>query len=604
MGTYKPKEKETPEERLAKFFEDRKPIVGTYVHGSNGVSFIIPDDERLPQSLVVRSVTNRGQIVMSAAVSGQKIVAVFGDKVDQIDVIEVLGPKEKVGIGVLGIIRAHSLIEEFPNEVVAEARRVAKLDPNDYARRTDLRGKVVVTIDPETAQDLDDAVSLEKNPDGTYTLGVHIADVSHYVKEGSELDDEAFKRGTSVYFPGGVLPMLPTQLSNNICSLNPNEDRLAMSVFMIIERDGTVREKSVKIVESVINVATRFSYETVQKILDGDTELCEEHKKVVPMLNDMAELTHVLEDVRKKRGEVVFDVPEPKIILDEKTGVIKDVVAYPCWLSHRMIESFMVLCNEVIAEFALEHRLPFVYRIHEKPEAVKVSRLVGMLKPFGVVHKISADHPTSHAYQKMIASLGDDLRSIISELALQSIQKAKYSPDCLGHFGLASENYCHFTSPIRRYPDLVIHRILKMMLNRQLSSHKLSQLSEFVLRAAEQSTKTEITAMKVERAINDLKRAEYMKDRIGEEFDAVISGIMEFGVFVRIPANTVKGLIKMDNLPRKSSDGKSEYWRHNQEHGTLTGKKGNVLKPGERLRVRCIGVNMDRCEVDFSAITR
>ena len=588
------RERLSPEQYLAAYRESGRNVVGTLIKGKDA-PFVIPDDEKLPQHFDVKTITDRGQTVMLAAVNGQKVVATFDSKnPDKVHVVEILGLQEKVGTDILSIIRAHNLYQEFPNEVLTEAKSVAKpIQPTEAQRRTDLRKSVLVTIDPDDAKDLDDAVSLEKNADGTYELGVHIADVTHYVAENSALDNEAFNRGTSVYFPNMVLPMLPTQLSNNICSLNPREDRLALSVFMTIDRTGAVAKH--KIVESIIKVHTRFTYDTVQKILDQDETAVAQYAELVPMFEDMAMLTLLLEQNRRKRGEVVFDVPEPKIILDEKTGKIKDVIAYPHWLSHRIIESFMVLCNETISRYALEHSLPFVYRIHEKPDQMKVARLIEMLKPFRVEHKITAEHASGHAYQKMIDGLDKDIRPIISSLALRSMQKAKYSADCLGHFGLGAKYYCHFTSPIRRYPDLAIHRIIKLMLNRKLSSHKITELTEFVMRASEQSSKTELVATEVEREVDNLKRAEYMHDHIGEKFSGVVSGIMDFGVFVYLP-NTVEGLIKIDNMPPDS-------YRFNESQGLLVGRK-RTFKMGDKIDVICVGVNLARRQVEFAAVVR
>ena len=593
----------TPEEYLENFIRDGRIVVGTFIKGKDGC-FVIPDDERLPQHFDVKNVTDRGQTVMTATISGHKVVAVFEEKIKnpkspKVNVIELLGNADKVGTDVLSIIRAHKLYEEFPGEVITEAKRVAKpASTDEIARRTDLRKSTLITIDPYDAADLDDAVSLQKQDDGSFKLGVHIADVSHYVRPKNNhtdgfLDEEAFKRGTSVYLPNAVLPMLPVELSNNICSLNPNVDRLALSVFIRIDRAGDIIDHN--IVESVINIKNRFNYEEVQKILDGDAELRKQHKKLVPMLNDMAELTHLLEKVRAKRGEVVFDVPEPKIILDTETGKISDVIAYPRYLSHRMIESFMVICNEVIARFAKEHSLPFVYRIHEKPDPMKVAKFIETLKPFKVEHKITPEYPSGHAYQKMIASIEGQIRPIVSQMALRSMQKAKYHVDCIGHFGLGAKFYCHFTSPIRRYPDLVVHRIIKMYLNRQLPSHALDELREFVPKAADQSSKTEITATEVEREVNNLKRAEYMSDHIGEKFSGTISGIMDFGVFVYLP-NTVEGLIKIDNMPQDS-------YRYNESQSVLVGRKRS-FKMGDQIDVVCVGVNMARRQVEFAAWTR
>jgi len=424
-------------------------------------------------------------------------------------------------------------------------------------------------------------------------LGVHIADVSHYVAEGGFLDAEAYKRGTSVYFPGGVLPMLPTQLSNNVCSLLPNVDRLTLSCFMKIDRTGNVIDS--RISESVINTTTRFAYNEVQKILDGNAEAIKTHKKLVPMIMDMAELTKTVEAIRRKRGEVTFDIPEPKILLDEN-GKIADVVVYPHELSHRIIETFMILCNETIAEKANKHAVPFVYRIHEKPDPLKVARLNDMLKPFGIGSIIDDEHPTGRDYQRLIEPLKGDVKRIISQLALRSMQKAKYREECLGHFGLGSKFYCHFTSPIRRYPDLLIHRILKDMIHRRLSSHKIEELNSFVKRASEQSTKTEITATEVEREVDALKCAQYMHERIGEKFEGTISGIAEFGVFIYLP-NTVEGLCRIENLPKEGR----EFWNYSEKNCTMYSTNRRTLKMGDKIEVTCIGVNLSRRQIEFSA---
>ena len=563
-----------------------------------GASFVIPDDERLPQSIDVVRISDRGQTVISAGVSGQKVVAEFNEKEpNKVNVIEILNVNDSVSADVLGIIRSYRLYEEFPDEVLSEARHVAKLDPEEISRREDLRESVIITIDPADAKDLDDAVSLEINKDGTYELGVHIADVSHYVRDGSLLDAEAYKRGTSVYFPGGVLPMLPQQLSNNICSLNQDVDRLALSCFMTIDKFGKIIKSRVS--ETVIRSNTRFSYDTVQKILDGDEEECKIHKKVVPMLNDMAVLTKVLEEIRRQRGEVIFDLPEPQIILDEKTGKIADVVAYPHLLAHRIIETFMIVCNETIAEFALDRGLPFIYRIHERPDPAKIEHLSDMLKPFGIFQNFNPEHVKGQEIQKIVDKAEGDLKTVISSLCLRSMQKAKYSAENLGHFGLGSKNYCHFTSPIRRLPDLLIHRIIKLMLENKTSSHKIEELNTFVVAAADQSSKTELVAVNVEREVDNLKRAEFMNDHIGDVFSGIVSGVTEFGVFVYL-LNTVEGLIKMENLPRGSD---REYYRFNEKNGTMSSPK-RTIKMGDKIDVICAGVNLPRRQVEFAAVNK
>jgi ribonuclease R len=617
------KKRLTPEEYLDAIREAGKNVVGTFISAKGG-NFIIPDDDRMPQSVEVDAIADRGQTVVAQTVSGLKVVGKFNDKnPSHVNVVEILEKSNGIPVDVMGILRQHNLYQEFSNEVIAEAKKVAKIEPEEITKREDLRGKQIITIDPEDAKDLDDAISLEKNPDGTWELGVHIADVSHYVTEGGELDTEAYKRGTSVYFPGGVLPMLPTQLSNNICSLLPNVDRLTMSCFMKLDPNGKVLKS--RICNSVINVETRFAYDEVQKIYNGDADMMKTHKKTLPLLNNMAELTKIIEKNRKNRGEVAFDIPEPKIILDAD-GQIADVKAYPHELAHRTIETMMILCNECVAETALQHNLPFVYRIHEKPDALKVQRFNDMLKPFGITSKIDYEHPTGRDYQNLLEAISakpnmnpeqaeqaENRKRIVSQMALRSMQKAKYSDECMGHFGLGSKHYCHFTSPIRRYPDLVIHRNLKALINRQLSSHKIGEMQQFVSAAAEQSTKTEMTATEVEREVDNLKRAQYMHAHIGEVFDGTISGVMDFGVFVYLP-NTVEGLVKVENLPHENG----EFWNFDDKTMTMTSSirknklkninpkdaqnaRPKTLKMGDKMRVLCAGVNIPRRQIEFSA---
>lgn len=593
-GKRKPETKprrQTSDELLDVLFKENRNIVGTFIKSNTG-SFIIPDEDRLGQSIDVKSITDKGQTVMAHAISGLKVVASFTDDFPtsrKVNVTEILGNSEQLGVDVLSIIRAYNLYEEFPASVITEAKRVAKpISEKDLERREDFRKKLVITIDPEDAKDLDDAVSLEI-VDGKYELAVHIADVSHYIAEDGELEKEAFKRGTSVYFPDRVLPMLPPRLSNGICSLNPNEDRLTLSVVMTIDKNGEVLKH--RMCESVININTRFAYSTVQEILDGNETLTTE--PIIKMLKGMAELTQIIEKTRQQRGEVTFDIPEPKIIIDETTGKIADVIAYPHLLSHRIIETFMILCNEVVAQNVSKLDIPFVYRVHEKPDPLKVERLVEMLKPFAILnHSLSAQNPSGHAYQKLIDGLDETIKPIVSKLALRSMQKAKYDPNCLGHFGLGAKYYCHFTSPIRRYPDLVIHRIIKLMITRRLSTHVAEELKETVALAAEQSSKTELIASEAEREVDNLKRAEYMKDQIGEQFTGTISGIMDFGVFVYLP-NTVEGLIKIENMPQ-------DNYQFHEKQSTLVGRK-RTFKMGDQINVICVGVNMARRHVEFAA---
>ena len=577
LVSLKPNAKRT-EGYVVKILERRvQNVVGTVMQSKSSV-FLIPDDERLGQSLDVR--LTKAQQGKQPWKIGDKVVARFDG--NSVYITEVLGNALTVGVDILSIIRQYNLYEEFPSRVVGEAKKVSvEPDDEEIKRRTDLRDKYIITIDPADAKDLDDAISLEELEGGMVELGVHIADVAHYVQKDSELDTEAFKRGTSVYFPNMVLPMLPKVLSNDMCSLHEKAPRLALSVFMTMDKFGEVIQS--KIVESIIEVKKRYSYEEAQKELDeGKNEL----------LNKAAELTRALENMRRARGEVLFDVPEPKIILDEKTGKIVDVKAYPRYMSHRIIESFMVLCNETVAKKMSDMDLPFVYRIHEKPSPEKVAKLIETLKPFRIEHKLNPEYATGHAYANMIMGLEEDIRPIVSQLSLRSMQKAKYSPSCLGHFGLGAKYYCHFTSPIRRYPDLIIHRIIKLMLNRKLNSHRIEEYKDLVEDASEQSSKTELTATEAEREVDNLKRAEYMHDHIGDSFEGRISGIQDFGVFVYIPSNTVEGLIKMENMP-------TDKYTFNEKQMVLVGTKRSY-KMGDKIDVIVAGVNIPRRQVEFS----
>lgn len=501
------------------------------------------------------------------------------------EVVHIVAHNAKT-MDVATIMKKYNLSADFPSAVIAEAQKVVNLKIEDcMTNRRDFRDLPVITIDPADARDLDDAVSLVENNDGTMTLGVHIADVSEYVTEGGELDKEAYRRGTSVYFPDCVFPMLPTQLSNGVCSLNPNEPRLTLSVLMTLDKFYNIIDYKIK--KSVIQSVTRFSYDEVQAILDGKKH---KHRDMIMKMSEIA-LKH--EHDRRLRGEVAFQVPEPKIVLDEN-GQIKDVYSQPHNLSHRIIETFMIMTNEVVAEHFNKLNLPFVYRIHDKPDPIKVIRFLNTLAPFEIKQKIDFEHPDGHHYQQMLDGIDDpNLKTIVSILALRSMQKAKYSPNCIGHFGLGSTYYCHFTSPIRRYPDLLIHRIIKMFLDSKLNSHKIDELNDFVAEASEQCSQTELSAVEAEREVDNLKRAEYMHAHLGETFKGVVNGITDFGVFVYLPENTAEGLVRIDNLP-------ADNYTFNENTMQMIGKKSKI-RMGDPMVVTVIGVNLRRCKIEFSA---
>lgn len=501
------------------------------------------------------------------------------------EVVHVISHNARV-LDMDAIMKKYNLMQDFPSAVIAEAQKVVNMKVEDcLANRHDFRDLPIITIDPADARDLDDAISLVENSDGTMTLGVHIADVSEYVTEGSELDKEAYRRGTSVYFPDRVIPMLPKQLSNGICSLNPDEPRLTLSVLMTLDKFYNVIDYKIK--KSVIKSVTRFSYDEVQAILDGA-----KHPHSA-MLLKMSEIAKKHEQNRLDRGAINFQVPEPKILLDEN-GQIASVYSQPHNLSHRMIETFMIMANETVAEHFNHLNLPFVYRIHEKPDPLKVIRFLNTLTPFEIKQKIDFEHPDGHHYQQMLDGIDDEnIKIIVSQLALRSMQKAKYAPNCVGHFGLGSTYYCHFTSPIRRYPDLLIHRIIKMFLDSKLNSHKIEELKAFVEEASEQCSQTEINSVEAEREVDNLKRAEYMNNHLGETFAGVVNGITDFGVFVYIPANTAEGLVRIDNLP-------PDNYTFNESTMQMIGKKSKI-RMGDPMMVTVIGVNLRRAKIEFSA---
>lgn len=502
------------------------------------------------------------------------------------EVVRVLAHQTKA-ITVEAIMKKYKLVSDFPSTVIQEANHVAhKKIENCMQNRVDLRYLPIITIDPADARDLDDAVSLVNNPDGTYTLGVHIADVSEYVTANSNLDKEAYRRGTSVYFPDRVIPMLPTQLSNGVCSLNPNEPRLTLSVLMTLDNQYNLINYQIK--KSLIQSTTRFSYDEVQAILDGKVD--HPHRA---MLLKMAEITQKFEHDRQLRGEITFNVPEPKIVLDHD-GKIATVYSQPHTLSHRIIETFMILTNEVVAEHCNKLQIPFVYRIHEKPDPIKVIRFINALEPFNIQHHIDFENVDGHQYQAMLDNITDEnIKIIVSSLALRSMQKAKYDPHCVGHFALGSTYYCHFTSPIRRYPDLLIHRIIKMHLDNQLTNQQKNQLHTYVIAASQQSSQTELDAVAAEREVDALKCAEYMQAHIGETFSGIVNGITDFGVFVYIPANTAEGLVRIENLP-------PDHYLYHEKTMQMLGKTSKI-RIGDPMDVTVIGVNLHKSKIEFTA---
>jgi len=556
---------------------------------NNGAHLVVPDDPRFADSIFI------GPTDTMNAPHGSKVVIKILDypsrtKMALGKVIEVLGDARDAKVSTLSIIRSYNLIEEFPQEVENEATRVSHdITDEERKNRQDFTKDLVITIDGEDARDFDDAFSIEKR-DGKYYLNVHIADVSHYVKEGGELDKEAFKRGTSVYFPDYVLPMLPKSLSNGICSLNPDVDRLTMSVTMVLDDKANVVDYNV--CKGIIHSSYRMTYTLVTKILEKDAETCKEYKKIVPMLETGAELARKLIDKRERAGELDFDLPEPQVIVDENYNTI-DIIRHPREISHRLIEQFMVLTNEVVARHFNNMQVPFVYRVHENPTPERIAAFSSFVASFGL--KLNKAAKPSDFQELLVKAKNQPYSTALSKIMLRSMQKARYSPENLGHFGLALRDYCHFTSPIRRYPDLSIHRIISYMLDGKLTDKKLNELFEFVEESSEQSSITERNAEKAERAVDDQKKAEFMMDKIGYVYAAHVSGATDAGIWAELD-NTVEGMVATSKLPL-------DKYMYDQKRFALCGKK-HVYRIGDPVFVKVDAVDIITRKIDFSLVTK
>ena len=511
----KPKIKED-----SKIFElEKNTIVGTYQKSRN-FGFVVPDDKKLGTDIYIAK-----KDAMKAK-NNQKVVVEItklpkADKSAEGKIIEIIGYIDQAGVDMLSLVKEYDLPYEFPEPVIKEAKKISQeIDEKDIVNRKDLRDEEIFTIDGDDAKDLDDAVNVKKLPNGNYILGVHIADVSHYVKEGSFLDKEAIARGTSVYMLDRVIPMLPVELSNGICSLNAGKDRFAISCIMEIDKNGQV--VSSDIFKSVINVTERMSYTNVQKILDNsDKEVVAHYSKYVEHFKLMEELAHILKKRREKAGSLNLDIPETKVILDEK-GIAVDITKYELKFANEIIEQFMLTANETVAEKFYWLEAPFIYRVHEAPDMEKVSELNKFLFNLGYRVKCKKEevHPTAFA-EVLNEVKGKPEERVVSTLVLRTLKVARYESENKGHFGIASKYYCHFTSPIRRYPDLFIHRIISKYLKQgyNLSEEEIAKYSTQATKYAEESSEREKIAQKVERESVDIKMAEYMESHIGEEYD-------------------------------------------------------------------------------------
>lgn len=569
-------------------------VVGVF-EDHDSFAFVIPDDKRISRDIFVAKEGYMG------AVHGQKVVARIisypeGRAAAQGEVIEILGHKNDPGVDILSIIRKFQLPEQFSDEVMAEAQAVPDTISEEELRgRRDLRNKRIVTIDGEDAKDLDDAVNVERLPNGNYLLGVHIADVSYYVKENSALDREAYNRGCSVYLVDRVIPMLPHRLSNGICSLNPQVDRLTMSCEMEIDTKGKVVNHD--IFTSVIRTTERMTYNNVRKILTGEEpELLERYKDLVDDFKLMEELALKLRAYRMQRGAIDFDFQESKIIVDEN-GKPLDIVKRERTIAEQIIEEFMLKANETVSEHFHWLKVPFLYRIHEDPDSEKLMHFMGFVTNFGYTVKGKGNTVHPRALQTLLEEIkGKKEETVISTVLLRSMKQARYDAESLGHFGLSAEFYSHFTSPIRRYPDLIIHRIIREVLEQgSLSEKRTEYLASRMEDIARQSSERERLAVEAERETDALKKAEYMLDKVGEEFTGIISSVTNFGMFVELE-NTVEGLIRLSDLAD------DYYHYHEMQHLLIGERTSRIYRIGDEVKVRVARVNLDEHTIDFELV--
>lgn len=564
-------------------------VVGTY-EDNKTFGFVVPDNPKIAKDIFIPKERSMG------AVTGHKVIVAITDygkdgKKPEGKVTEIIGHINDPGVDIMSLVKAYNIPVEFSQKIMRQVENVSnEVSEADMAGRLDLRDWQMVTIDGEDAKDLDDAVSLTKEGD-LYRLGVHIADVSNYVQEHSALDVEAEDRGTSVYLVDRVIPMLPHKLSNGICSLNAGENRLALSCIMMIDEKGKVVDH--KIAETVIKVDRRMSYTSVKKILaDQDEAERAEYKELVPMFEMMEHVAAILRKKRMKRGSIDFDFPETKIILD-KNGRPVDIKPYERNVATRMIEDFMLIANETVAQDYFWQEVPFVYRTHENPDEEKIKKLSTFINNFGYTLHIGSDEVHPKELQKLLSKIeGTEEEPLISRLTLRSMKQAKYMPVCSGHFGLAAKYYTHFTSPIRRYPDLQIHRIIKENLRGGLSEKRIAHYDKILTGVTIQCSATERRAEEAERETIKLKKCEYMSRRIGEIFDGVISGVTNWGFYVELP-NTVEGLVHVNELH-------GDYYVFNEERMELRGEmSGKTYKLGQKIQVVVTGTDRLTKTIDF-----
>ena len=572
---------------------EKDTVVGTFQKSRN-FAFVVPDDKNFGTDIFI-SKDNWGKARDKKKVLVQILKYPEKGKNAEGKVIEVLGGINEAGVDMLSLIKQYELPYKFPDEVVAEAKAYGdKIDPSDLPRRRDLRNDIIFTIDGEDAKDLDDAIHVEKLENGNYKLDVHIADVSHYVREKTELDKEAYLRGTSIYMLGRVIPMLPRELSNGICSLNAGEDRYTLSCSMEITPKAKI--VSSDIYKGVIRVTERMCYTDVQKILDrSDETVLKRYEKYISYFDLMAELANILKAKRKENGYLNLEIPESKIILDEN-GVAIDVKKYETYFANEIIEQFMLIANETVAEKFYWLQSPFIYRNHEAPDVDKVKELNKSLYNFGYKIKISKEeiiYPNEFA--KILEDVkGKDEEKVVSNIILRTLRVAKYEAENKGHFGIASKYYCHFTSPIRRYPDLFIHRIISKYLDNDylVNDFWIKKYEKRAEKRAENCSERERVATKVEREAEDIKKAEFMEGKIGEEYEGIVSSITNFGIFVELD-NTVEGLIRYEKLG-------DEYFIYNEEKRQAIGEHtGKVYQIGDKVKIRVANASKLMRQIDF-----
>ena len=574
---------------------EKETVVGTFQESRN-FGFVVPDDKAFGTDIFI----SKGKFLN--AKNNQKVVVKITKyprkgKNAEGEIVEVLGSIDEAGVDMLSLIKEYDLPSEFPQNVIEEAKKYGdKIDEKEIQNRIDCRKHIIFTIDGEDAKDLDDAVRVIKLDNGNYRLDVHIADVSHYVREGSLLDREAQIRGTSVYMLSRVIPMLPKELSNGICSLNAGEDRLTLSCSMEINNKGEV--VSAEVYKGVINVTERMNYHDVQKILDkSDENVLKKYEKYIHNFELMAELAQILKERRLEQGYLNLDIPESKIDLDENGKVIH-IGKYETSFSNEIIEQFMLSANETIAEKFYWLEAPFIYRVHEDPDIEKVKELNKFLYNFGLKIRIANEKIYPKEVSKILEEIkGKEEEKVVSTLILRTLKIARYEAENKGHFGIASKYYCHFTSPIRRYPDLFIHRIISKYLeeNYVVSDKFIEDFRQKAIDRAKASSEREKVATKAERDSEDMKKAEFMQDKIGQEFDGIISSVTQFGIFVELE-NTVEGLIRFENLG-------NEYFIYDEERKRLIGENSNkVYKIGDKVKIRVISANKLLRQIDFEIV--